>query len=95
MTEKIGSNILNYQSTPRMSAKKKRELEAKLKEEKTKKEPKQEDDKQKLPQLSIPDDQHTPVAGEHGWDKVAEEVKEDVHVSEHRRGRPQKNKKQQ
>jgi hypothetical protein len=88
MTEKIGANVLNYQSMPPMSAKKKKEL-TKLKEEKTKKEQKQEEDKQKLPDLPVPNDQHEPQPGEHGWDKVSEEV----HVNEHVRGRPKGKKK--
>jgi hypothetical protein len=95
MTEKIGGDILGYQSTPRMTARKKKELDAKLKEEKTKKEEKGEkEDKQKLPDLPIPNDQHTPKPGENGWDKIAEETKEqDVRVSEHVRGRPKRKEK--
>jgi hypothetical protein len=94
MTEKIGGDILGYQSTPRMTAKKKKELD-KLKEEKTKKEEKGEnEDKQKLPDLPIPNDQHTPKPGENGWDKIEEETKEDVHVNEHIRGRPKKKRKE-
>jgi hypothetical protein len=96
MTERIGTDILGYQATGRMSEKKKKELEAKLKEEKAKKEQETEqDDKQKLPDLPIPNDQHNPKPGEHGWDKVEEEAKEAIHVNEHTRGRPKKRKREE
>ena len=94
MTEKIGADVFGYQPMPRMTMKKKKELEAKLKEDKTKKESKGEvEDKEKLPDLPIPNDQHTPKPGEHGWDEVTEEAKE-VHVNDHKRGRPKKKKQE-
>jgi hypothetical protein len=90
MSEKIGIDILGYQSMPRMTAQKKKEIEAKLKEQKNDKEKATENEEtQKLPELPIPNDLHIPKPGEHGWDEIEKEAK-DVHVSEHKRGRPKK-----
>lgn len=85
MSDRIGSDILGYSSLPKMSPKKKKELEQKVKEELAKK--KQEEDKEKLPNLPVPNDLPEARAGEADYDKM-----KDVHVDEHYRGKPKKKK---
>lgn len=90
MSDKIGSDILGYPSYSGLTPKKKKELKAKIQEEKAKKKSGNEDE-EKLPDLAIPNDEHTPKLGEHGYDAIQEEAKQ-VHVNEHKRGRPKKKK---
>jgi len=95
--EKIGEDVLGGAPPSRISPKKRRELEQKLKEELAKK--KKAEEEEKLSKLPIPDDQHelTPL-------EIAEieqrarltglsfEHEKDVYVREHLRSKPKKKK---
>jgi hypothetical protein len=90
--EKIGSSVLGYGSSlPTMSPKKRKELELKVKAELAKQKQKENavKNEEKLPDLPIPNDQHDPKLGEHGWDQIDD----GVHVNEHYRKKPKKNEK--
>jgi len=76
MTEKIGNSILGYgTSSTGLSAKKRKELEIKVKEELTKK--KQKDEEEKLPKLTVPGDfTPEPIPGEANWDEMVGKKKQ-------------------
>jgi hypothetical protein len=90
MSDKIGTDILNYGcSNPKQALKKKKELE-KIKKERVEKETPEDKEKvdEKLPKLSTPGEiPPEPAAGTADYEKM-------VRVSEHvrRRGRPKKKK---
>ena len=101
-TERIGEDILGGAPPSRMSPKKRKELEERLKkalEEKKRKE-QEEEDNIKLPKLPIPDDQHelSPLERAEIQQRarltgISFEEAEKVYVREHFRGRPQPKKK--
>jgi hypothetical protein len=96
--EKIGSDVLGYEP-PRMSPKKRKELEKKLKEELAKKKRKEaeEGELEKLPFAGMPGEfphDATPEERAEIIERELKKKKKKVHVSEHYRSRPKKKKKQ-
>ena len=102
--EHIGEDVLSGASPSRMPAKKRRELEVKLKVELAKKKTKleEEEDNIKLSKLPIPDDQHELSALERAEIEQRARVtgasfehERKVFVSEHYRSKPKRAKKKQ
>ena len=99
--ESIGQDVLGGGGwvTSRMSEKKRKELEKKLKEELAKKKAEEE----KLPKLPIPGEK-PPEMSEEEWQELQmrarltgqllEDEEKDVHVNEHYRSKPKSKKKE-
>lgn len=101
--ERIGEDVLGYEPSSRMSEKKRKELEAKLREElkKKKAEEKAREELEKLPKLPIPGEKPEGMPPEEWAELQArgrltgqfleeEEKKKTVKVKEHKRRKPKR-----
>ena len=83
--ETIGNSVLGAgTSSTGMPARKRKDLERRVKEELAKEKQRDEEKEEKLPKLNIPDDSpKEPIPGDANWDKM-------VHVEQHYRKKPKK-----
>jgi hypothetical protein len=90
MPERIGSDVLGSSEPPRMSPKKRKELEEKVKEELAKKKA-EERPIEELPKEGVPGEvphEATPEERAEILDKEQKKKRKTVHVREHYRSRP-------
>lgn len=91
---KIGSDVLGYGGSggDRISPKKKKELEERVKQEMAKK--KRLEEEEKLSKLPIPDNVGHEMTIDERQELLEKALDKDVHVDEHFRSKPQKKKKE-
>lgn len=97
--EKIGEDVLGYEPSSRMSEKKRKELEQKLKEELAKKKAKEMEEEGKLPKLPTPGEHLGEMSPEEHAEleargrltgQLLEDEEKTVHVDEHFRKKPKR-----